>query len=128
VREDSSNTIKEASQSDNNDMVMKALDKIKNIYDGSFISPCVDLLLHHKNPFVRLKPTEILQDFNDPIIFEALLIATNNDQRGFVADSAQKSLETLEFKLKIQRIKAHVITTSREGEIECIRNGCISRS
>ncbi len=130
--------IKEALQSDDDSLVMNTLDKIKNIYDESFISPCVDLLLHHKNPFVRLKSTEVLQNFNDPRILEALLIATNdedrfvrgfvakllgqyederaemklkemlNDSSGFVVDFAQKSLKTLEFKLKIQKIKARV--------------------
>lgn len=130
--------LKDIVESNDDDFIMKTLDDIKNVSDESFISPCVDLLLHHKNPFVRLKATEVLQNFNDPRIFEALLIAVNdkdqfvrgfvakllgqyvdersemklknmlNDQSGFVVDFAQKSLKTLEFKLKIRRMYARV--------------------
>lgn len=95
----------------------------------------IDVLLNHSSNFVRLKATEVLENFIDGEVREALLKASNDedpyvrgfvakllsyypdeevearlrelkdDPHGFVADFASKSLQSMEFKLKILKLQ-----------------------
>jgi len=95
----------------------------------------IDVLLNHSINFVRLKATEVLENFVDEEVREALLKASKDedpyvrgfvakllsfypdeevearlnelkdDPHGFVADFARKSLQSMEFKLKILKLQ-----------------------
>ena len=95
----------------------------------------IDVLLNHNSNFVRLKATEVLENFIDDEVKNALLKASKDedpyvrgfvakllsyypdeeteerlnimkdDPHGFVADFARKSLQAMEFKLKILKLQ-----------------------